>query len=176
MCTAFKTPRGEAPDRQLASVPEPAVADDILIFEHVADGFTLVGGTGQRSGWAGIVELSPQDDGLVGSAWRRGTAERISGRRSLHVAVPYYARYAVAVPVGHSHVVVFGGKRPIVTGESQLVRLSAAEVEALAEAMGSFLKRPDLIPSLSRAARLKAERRFDVADVNRTVASVLGLA
>jgi glycosyltransferase involved in cell wall biosynthesis len=48
--------------------------------------------------------------------------------------------------------------------------------EALMRAMRSFLKRPDLIPSLSRAARLKAERRFDSTDVNRTVESVLGLA
>jgi glycosyltransferase involved in cell wall biosynthesis len=52
----------------------------------------------------------------------------------------------------------------------------AGDPEALVEAMQSFLKRPDLIPSLSRAARLKAERRFDATDVNRTVTTVLGLA
>ena len=51
----------------------------------------------------------------------------------------------------------------------------AGNAAALVRAMQSFLKRPDLMPSLSRAARLKAERRFDADDVNRTVETVLGL-
>jgi len=175
MITAFKSPRADAPDRQLAAVPEPAVADDILIFEHVSDGFTLVGGTGQRSGWAGIVELSPQDDGLVGSAWRRGTAERVSGRRSVHVAGPYYARYAVAVPVGQSHVVVFGGKRPILTGESQLVRLAATEVDRTEGVSADKLLADEL--ELVHALRaLMAYRPMTVRDTVRHIAIVAGEA
>ena len=50
-----------------------------------------------------------------------------------------------------------------------------ADVPGLAIGMESFLKRPDLIPSLARASRAKAERRFDVTAVNRTLLGVLGL-
>lgn len=46
---------------------------------------------------------------------------------------------------------------------------------ALADAMLSFLKRPDLIPAMSRASRTKAERRFDVRVVNAKLLEVLGL-
>jgi glycosyltransferase involved in cell wall biosynthesis len=77
--------------------------------------------------------------------------------------------------------------RPVITSDTPGCRetvdekvsgclVPAGDSEALAQAMRSFLKRPDIIPALSRAARLKAERRFDSTDVNRTVESVLGLA
>jgi hypothetical protein len=46
----------------------------------------------------------------------------------------------------------------------------------LTTAMESFLKRPDLIPSMARASRLKAERRFDVKTVNAKILKVLDLA
>lgn len=47
---------------------------------------------------------------------------------------------------------------------------------ALAAAMETFLKRPDLIPHLARASRAKAERRFDARAVNAALMSVLGVA
>lgn len=47
---------------------------------------------------------------------------------------------------------------------------------ALTLAIESVLKRPDLIPSQARASRLKAERNFDVRDVNRTLLAALGIA
>lgn len=51
-----------------------------------------------------------------------------------------------------------------------------ADTEALALAMESYLRYPDLIRTGSRAARLKAERRFDARDVNVALARVLGVA
>ena len=56
-----------------------SVAGDVLVFERRGDGFTLVGGSGQGAGWAGVVELGRADEVLVGAAWRRGTAERVAG-------------------------------------------------------------------------------------------------
>ena len=50
-----------------------------------------------------------------------------------------------------------------------------ADPLALAACMETFLKRPDLIPSLARASRAKAERRFDQRDVNATLMGVMGL-
>jgi glycosyltransferase involved in cell wall biosynthesis len=47
--------------------------------------------------------------------------------------------------------------------------------EALAEAMESFLRRPDLIPAMARASRSKAERFDSVAAVRRTMLGVVGI-
>jgi glycosyltransferase involved in cell wall biosynthesis len=49
------------------------------------------------------------------------------------------------------------------------------DVAALADAMESFLKRPDLIAAMARASRIKAERRFDRREVNARLLGVLGL-
>lgn len=49
------------------------------------------------------------------------------------------------------------------------------DVEALAEAMGSFLRRPDLIPSMARASRAKAEKFASAADIERTLLEALAL-
>jgi glycosyltransferase involved in cell wall biosynthesis len=50
-----------------------------------------------------------------------------------------------------------------------------SDAPALAACMETFLKRPDLIPSLARASRAKAERRFDERAVNATLMGVMGL-
>jgi glycosyltransferase involved in cell wall biosynthesis len=49
------------------------------------------------------------------------------------------------------------------------------DAEALAAAMESYLRRPDLMPAMARASRLKAERRFDVREVNAALLGFLDL-
>lgn len=51
-----------------------------------------------------------------------------------------------------------------------------ADSTALAAAMEIFLRSPELLRSASRAARLKAERRFDARDVHAKIAEALGVA
>ena len=51
-----------------------------------------------------------------------------------------------------------------------------ADAKELASAMEGYLVRPELIAVGARAARLKAQRRFDVRDVNATLRRVLDLA
>jgi glycosyltransferase involved in cell wall biosynthesis len=53
--------------------------------------------------------------------------------------------------------------------------VSPGDPAALAAAMQTFLKRPDLIPHLARASRAKAERRFDATAVNATLIQILGV-
>lgn len=53
--------------------------------------------------------------------------------------------------------------------------VAPSDPAALAAAMESFLKRPDLIPSIARASRAKAERRFDARAVHETLLSAMGL-
>jgi glycosyltransferase involved in cell wall biosynthesis len=46
---------------------------------------------------------------------------------------------------------------------------------SLAEAMESFLKRPDLIPPIARASRAKAERFCGIETVNNGLLAALGI-
>ena len=50
------------------------------------------------------------------------------------------------------------------------------DARSLAAAMESFLKRPDLIPSIARASRAKAERFCGIEAVNRSLLAALALA
>jgi glycosyltransferase involved in cell wall biosynthesis len=68
------------------------------------------------------------------------------------------------------------GARETVDERVNGVLVPPRDVKALTAAMESFLKRPDLIPSMARASRLKAERRFDVRTVNAKILKVLELA
>jgi diguanylate cyclase (GGDEF)-like protein len=103
--------------------------DDLLVFEHYDDGFTLVGASGRRSGWVGIVELDAGDAALVGRAWERGAIERVRDETAQHIAGPYYAPNAVVVPVGQGHVVVFGATHPVNGSDAEFVALAAVEVD-----------------------------------------------
>lgn len=51
-----------------------------------------------------------------------------------------------------------------------------ADIAGLALAMESYLRNPGLLATGSRAARLKAERRFDGKDVNTALARLIGIA
>jgi diguanylate cyclase (GGDEF)-like protein len=179
MTTDIATPSGAIHngDRSVAGQRATAARapEDVLIFEQTDLGFTLVGGDGRGAGWAGIVDLGPADDALVGRSWRRGTAERLSGRRPRQVAGPYYARHAIAVPVGQRHVVVFGAERPITLGDSELVRLAAAAVDRTDGVSADKLLADEL--ELVHALRvLMAYRPVTVRETVRHVATVAARA
>jgi diguanylate cyclase (GGDEF)-like protein len=174
--TASKSDHLEADGRHrsIESTREQGV-DDILVFEHAEHGFTLVGGTGRGASWAGIVDLLPSDDGLVGRSWRRGTAEQASGRLAIQIAGPYYARHAVAVPVGQRHVVVLGGRRQFSLRDTELVRLAARAVDGLHGISADKLLADEL--ELVHALRaLMAYRPIEVRDTARHIAKVAATA
>jgi diguanylate cyclase (GGDEF)-like protein len=165
-------------NRSLAAQPagDLSAPQDVLVFESMDTGFALVGGQGRGAGWAGIVQLGPADEALVGRSWRRGTAERISGRRPLPVAGPYYARHAVAVPVGQRHVVVFGAARPITLRDTELVRLAAAAVDATTHGVSADKLLADELELVHALRVLMAYRPVSVRDTVRHVATVAAQA
>ncbi len=67
------------------------------------------------------------------------------------------------------------GGRDVVDERVNGCRFPPGDSNALADAMMSFLRRPDDISTMARASRAKAERRFDVDLVNRTTLQALGL-
>lgn len=68
------------------------------------------------------------------------------------------------------------GSRQVVDERVNGCLVPPGDASALAEAIESYLKRPDLIPAMARAARSKAERLFDERAVVATMLETLGLA
>jgi glycosyltransferase involved in cell wall biosynthesis len=99
-----------------------------------------------------------------------------------HVYV--YPSYAEGMPRSILEALATG--RPVITtrtpGCAETVDekvsgclVAPADVAELVVAMESYLRNPGLLSAGSRAARLKAERRFDVNDVNAALLRTLGL-
>ena len=115
----------------IAERVEDELAEDVLIFRWRDNCFRLIGGTGRGAGWANIVDIEVGDSPLLEEAWRSGVPARISTPQPIRVGGPYWAAHAVVVPVGHEHVVLFGG--PSVSN-----RPDAAFITAAARAVGQM--------------------------------------
>lgn len=100
-----------------------------------------------------------------------------------HVFV--YPSYGEGMPRAALEALATG--RPVITtrspGCSETVdemvsgcMVEPGDVGSLATAMESYLRNPGLLAAGSRAARLKAERRFNVKDVNNALGRILGVA
>jgi hypothetical protein len=113
---------------------------------------------------------------------RNQTASTPSTILSAHAVV--HASSQDGLSIGLLHALAAG--RPIITTDVAAsrdtvdervngCRVPPGDAVALADAMASFLKRTDLIPAMARASRLKAERRYDLTEVNRITLDALGL-
>ena len=111
-----------------------------------------------------------------------GTSDLRSALGRAHVYV--YPSHSEGMPASVLEALASG--RPVITSDTPGCRdtidatvngflVPRGDVGALAAAMRAILKRPDLIPSMARASRLKAERRFDVRDVNQALFEALDL-
>lgn len=67
------------------------------------------------------------------------------------------------------------GSRQTVDERVNGILVPPGNAEALAAAMGTLLRRPDLLVSMARASRQKAERRFDEREVVQEMVTALGL-
>jgi glycosyltransferase involved in cell wall biosynthesis len=83
---------------------------------------------------------------------------------------PLLAALAAGRPVVTTNV---AGCRETVDERVNGCLVAPRDAEALAEAMESFLRRPDLIPAMARASRAKAERFATAAAVRRTLIDTL---
>lgn len=102
-----------------------------------------------------------------------------------HCHVFVYPSPGEGMPISVLQALAVG--RPIITTETPGCRetvddkvngclVAPGDPAALAAAMETFLRRPDLIPHLARASRAKAERRFDLREVSGAMMKVLGVA
>ncbi len=149
--------------------------DDVLVFEQTERGFSLRGGTGRGAGWAGIVDVEAGPGSLVGRAWQGGTLVRHTSDEATQIVGPYYARHAIAVPVGERHVVVLGSDRAIDLLDGDALKFAAATVDRTQGLPADKLLADEL--ELVHALRaLMAYRAETVADTLRHIASVAAMA
>jgi hypothetical protein len=101
-------------------------ASDLFVLRRVSGNrFVHFGGSGRGSGWAGLIEVSTDEEGSLDDALSTRRPVRLAHGGKELVFGPYYAHAAAFVPVTADVVVVFGGE-----GES----LGAATDDALQSA------------------------------------------
>lgn len=151
------------------------LAEDVLVLEAQPDGFKLIGGTGRGAGWANIVELRTVENPTVAQAWKVATPVRVATATPTRVAGPYWAADAVLVPVGHAHLVVFGGPSTRRVTDAVLVGEAARIVAETGDVPAEKLLADEL--ELVHAMReLQSYRATDVRETARHIATVAARA
>ena len=112
-------------------------ASDAFVLRRVAgQRFVHLGGAGRGEGWAGIVEVTLEDEAPLAEALRTGRPVRIDhGGRDL-VFGPYYAHSAAIVPVAADTVVVFGVADGEISGDDETLMTAASDTAAVVEPAG----------------------------------------
>ncbi|MEO8897619.1 MAG: GGDEF domain-containing protein [Candidatus Dormibacter sp.] len=133
-------------------------------------GLSLVGGTGRRAGWSGIVDLSLDGEPLAVSVQGSSRPARVGGgSEPVRVIGPYWAKHAVLVPVGGEHLVVFGADEPLPDADATLVSAAAHLVADLQQLSPAKLLADELevVHAIRDLMQYRPER---VADTARHIA------
>jgi hypothetical protein len=117
------------------SVGPPAGVADVFVLRRVGgQRFVHLAGSGRGAGWAGIVEVSLDDEASLAEALASGRPVRLEhGGRDL-VFGPYYARAATVVPVPPDVVVVYGASEDgtaMVLADDELLAVAASTADGL---------------------------------------------
>jgi diguanylate cyclase (GGDEF)-like protein len=152
-----------------------SVAEDVLVFEAQPDGFKLIGGKGRGAGWANVVELRMVENPTVAQAWKVALPVRVATTTPTHIAGPYWAADAVLVPVGHAHLVIFGGPSTKRVSDAALVAEAARVVAETGHVSAEKLLADEL--ELVHAMReLSTYQPTDLRETARHIATVAARA
>jgi len=106
-------------------------ASDLFVLRRVSGNrFVHFGGSGRGSGWAGLIEVSTDEEGSLDSALSTRRPVRLAHGGKELVFGPYYARAAAFVPVTADVVVVFGGEDEALGSATDDALQSAATLAA----------------------------------------------
>src|SRR3954451_11339641 len=92
--------------------------------------FVHFGGSGRGSGWAGLIEVTTDEESSLGEALATRRPVRLAHGGKELVFGPYYARAAAFVPVTADVVVVFGGEDEALAAATDDALQSAATLAA----------------------------------------------
>ena len=118
-----------APRADAAAASVGAV--DLFVLRRVRDDrFVHFGGSGRGAGWAGLIEITPDESEELGRSLATRTPVRVPlGGKQLVFGL-YYAQAASFVPVTNDVVVVFGGANAELDGATDEALQSAATMAA----------------------------------------------
>jgi hypothetical protein len=149
-------------------------ATDVFVLRRVTgQRFVHLGGSGRGEGWAGIVEVTIEDEKPLAEAFRTGRPVSLAhGARDL-VFGPYYACAAAIVPVLPDVVVVFGVSEGGITTDEDALQ-AAGEAAAGAVEPSSTAKR--LADELEVLEAIRASVAVPPASVESAMQSLAEIA
>src|SRR5581483_10473674 len=148
-------------------------ATDLFVLRRVGGNrFVHFGGAGRGAGWAGLVEVSTDDEASLRETLQSGRPVRLDHGGKELVFGPYYARAAAFVPVTNDVVVVFGGDGAALEEPSDDALHSAAMLAA--ESVGSVTPAKALADQLEELEAMRtaliAPAGNDVEETARALA------
>jgi hypothetical protein len=148
-------------------------ATDVFVLRRVSgQRFVHLGGSGRGEGWAGIVEVSLEDEAPLASALKTGRPVRLDhGGREL-VFGPYYAQAAAIVPVLPDIVVVFGVADGEIVGDDDTLQTVADETAAVVMPAGPAKQLADELEVLEAVRAAVAVPASPVESVMAALADV----
>ena len=148
----------------------------------------------ERAPTANWVLVGPEEGGPAGltAAALAGLGDAVTYVGAAEDVRPYLARCHVYVLPSYGEgmprtvLEALATGRPVITTDARGCRetvtdgtngmlVQVGDIAGLADAMETFLKRPDLIPAMAKQSRRLVEARFDVRKVNAAMLAVLGL-
>ena len=119
-----------------AEIAEAAGAVDLFVLRRLGGRrYAHIGGAGRGAGWAGIVDITADENPLVGAALSGDSVVRRSHPEPRHTFGPYYAHSVAVIRLSHDVLVVFGysGEIPASVSDDELGQLAQFACEGLVE-------------------------------------------
>jgi hypothetical protein len=149
-------------------------AADVFVLRRVSgQRFVQLGGCGRGEGWAGIVEVSLDDELPLSEALKTGRPVKLAHDDRELVFGPYYARAAAVVPVLPDIVVVFGAGDNAITPDAEALHAAANTVAGEVEPAGPAKRLADELEVLEA---IRATLAVPHEDVEEALAGVAGVA
>jgi hypothetical protein len=149
-------------------------ASDLFVLRRVSGNrFVHFGGSGRGSGWAGLIEVTTDEEGSLGDALTTRKPVRLAHGGKELVFGPYYAHAAAFVPVSSDVVVVFGGEDEALGDATDEALNSAATLAADAvESVTPAKQLADELEELDAVRAAVAVPAESVAETMRALALV----
>jgi len=139
-------------------------ACDLFVLRRVrGTRFVHFGGSGRGAGWAGLIEVSSDEEAPLAEALATRRPVRLAHGGKELVFGPYYARAAAFVPVTNDVVVVFGCEDDALDGAMDDALVSAAMLAA--NAVESVTPAKRLADELEELEAVRAAVAVDTGDV-----------
>jgi hypothetical protein len=162
------------PDTPTSDAVAEGVADVFVLRRVGGQRFVHLAGTGRGAGWAGIVEVSLDDEAALAEALRADRPVRLEHAGRDLVFGPYYARAAAIVGLPPDVVVVFGAAEGA-TIPADDESLSAAAKWA-AEELAPAGPAKELADELELLEAVRAAAGVQASSVTEAMAALAGIA